>query len=45
MSKLKGVKTVLGAWQNFKVVQMGYLDLLNDLLQLQVQYEKQLEIR
>ncbi len=36
---------VLDAWQNFKVVQIGYLDLVNDLLQLQVQYEKQLEIR
>lgn len=36
---------VLDAWQNFKVVKIGYLDLVNDLLQLQVQYEKQLEIR
>ncbi|MBS3915625.1 MAG: TolC family protein [Bacteroidetes bacterium] len=36
---------VLDAWQNLKVSQLGYLDLLNDLLQLQVQYEKQLEIK
>lgn len=35
----------LDAWQNLKVAQLGYLDLLNDLLQLQVQYEKQLEIK
>jgi len=35
----------LDAWQNLKVSQLGYLDLLNDLLQLQVQYEKQLEIK
>lgn len=36
---------VLDAWQNLKVSQLGYLDLLNDLLQLQVQYENQLEIK
>ncbi len=36
---------VLDAWQNLKVSQLGYLDLFNDLLQLQVQYEKQLEIK
>ena len=35
----------LDAWQNYKVGQLGYIDLINDLLQLQVQYEKQLEIR
>jgi outer membrane protein TolC len=35
----------LDAWQNLKVSQLGYLDLLNDLLQLQIQYEKQLEIK
>lgn len=35
----------LDAWQNLKVSQLGYLDLLNDLFQLQVQYEKQLEIK
>ena len=35
----------LDAWQNIKVAQLGYFDLLNDLLQLQVQYEKQLEIK
>lgn len=36
---------VLDAWQNLKLVQLNYLDLLNDLLQLQVKYEEQLEIR
>ena len=35
----------LDAWQNLKVAQLGYLDLVNDLLQLQVQYEKQLELK
>ncbi len=35
----------LDAWQNLKVAQLGYLDLLNNLLQLQVQYEKELEIK
>lgn len=35
----------LDAWQNLKVSQLGYLDLLNDLLQLQAQYEKELEIK
>lgn len=35
----------LDAWQNLKIAQLGYLDLVNDLLQLQVQYEKQLEIK
>ena len=35
----------LDAWQNLKVAQLGYFDLLNDLLQLQVQFEKQLEIK
>lgn len=35
----------LDAWQNYKIGQLGYLDLISDLLQLQVQYEKQLEIR
>ncbi len=36
---------VLDAWQNLKTAELGALDLLKDLLQLQVQYEKQLEIR
>jgi outer membrane protein TolC len=35
----------LDAWQNLKTAQLGYLDLLDDLLQLQVQYETVLEIR
>ena len=36
---------VLDAWQNLKLVQMGYYDQLKDLLLLQVEYEKQLEIK
>ena len=36
---------VLDAWQNLKITQLGLVDQLNDLVQLQVQYEKQLEIR
>jgi outer membrane protein, heavy metal efflux system len=36
---------VLDAWVNLKTSQLGYLDLLKDLLLLQVQYEKQLEIK
>lgn len=36
---------VLDAWANLKTSQLGYLDLLKDLLLLQVQYEKQLEIK
>lgn len=35
---------VLDAWQNLKTTQLGYLDLLNDLIQLQVEFEKELEI-
>ncbi|MFY9308676.1 MAG: TolC family protein [Bacteroidia bacterium] len=35
----------LDAWQNLKVAQLGYLELLNNLLQFQVQYEKELEIK
>ena len=35
----------LDAWQNLKLVQLSYLDMLNELLQLQVNYEKELEIR
>lgn len=35
---------VLDAWQNLKITQLGYLDILNDMLQLQVLYEKELEI-
>lgn len=36
---------VLDAWANLKTSQLGYLDLLKDLLLLQVAYEKQLEIK
>jgi len=36
---------VLDAWQNLKVAQLGDLDLLKDLLLLQVEYEKELEIK
>ncbi|MBI2271944.1 MAG: TolC family protein [Bacteroidetes bacterium] len=36
---------VLDAWQNLKVSQLMYLDQLMELLALQIQYEKQLEIR
>jgi outer membrane protein TolC len=36
---------VLDAWANLKTSQLGYLDLLKDLLLLQAQYEKQLEIK
>lgn len=36
---------VLDAWQNLKVAQLGYLDQLLELLSLQIQYEKQLEIK
>lgn len=35
---------VLDAWQNLKVVQLMYLDQLMELLSLQIQYEKQMEI-
>ena len=35
---------VLDAWQNLKVVQLMYLDQLMELLALQIQYEKQMEI-
>lgn len=36
---------VLDAWQNLKVAQIGYLDQLKELLLLQVEYEKQLEVK
>lgn len=36
---------VLDAWVNLKTTQLGYLDLVKDLLLLQVKYEKQLEIK
>lgn len=36
---------VLDAWQNLKVSQVGYLDQLKELLLLQVEYEKQLEVK
>lgn len=36
---------VLDAWQNLKIAQLTYLDQLMELLALQVQYEKELEIR
>lgn len=36
---------VLDAWQNLKVARIGYLDLLQEILFLQVEYEKQLEIK
>lgn len=36
---------VLDAWQNLKIAQLGYLDQLMELLSLQIQYEKQLEIK
>jgi outer membrane protein TolC len=36
---------VLDAWQNLKLIQLNNLDLLNELLQLQVNYEKELEIK
>lgn len=35
---------ILDAWQNLKVVQLMYLDQLMELLSLQIQYEKQMEI-
>lgn len=36
---------VLDAWQNVNVSQLAYLDQLKDLLLLQVEFEKQLEIK
>lgn len=36
---------VLDAWQNLKISQIAYLDLLRDLLLLQVEFEKQLQIK
>jgi hypothetical protein len=36
---------VLDAWANLKVAQTGYLDLVRDVLLLQVEYEKQLELK
>ncbi|HLG40978.1 MAG TPA: TolC family protein, partial [Chitinophagaceae bacterium] len=36
---------VLDAWQNLKLVQLGYLNQLQELLMLQVDYEKQMEIK
>lgn len=35
----------LDAWQNLKMVQLGYIDQIMELLALQVEYEKQMEIR
>jgi outer membrane protein, heavy metal efflux system len=35
----------LDAWQNLNLARLAYLDLLNGLLQLQVNYEKESEIR
>lgn len=36
---------VLDAWQMLKMTQLNYLDLIQQLLLLQVEYEKQLQIR
>lgn len=36
---------VLDAWNNLKIAQTGYLDLLKELLLLQAGYEKQLELK
>lgn len=36
---------VLDAWENLKLVQLSYLDQLMELLILQVEFEKQLEIK
>jgi len=36
---------VLDAWQNLKLAQLTYLDQIMELLTLQVQYEKELEIK
>jgi len=36
---------VLDAWENLKVVQQSYLDQLMELLMLQVEFEKQMEIK
>ena len=36
---------VLDAWQNLKLIQIGYFDQLKELLLMQVQYEQQLEIK
>ena len=35
---------VLDAWQNFKLIQLSYYDQLMELLALQIEYEKQLQI-
>jgi outer membrane protein TolC len=35
----------LDAWQNLKLIQLNYLDMLYSRLELQVRYEKELEIR
>ncbi len=35
---------VLDAWQNFKLIQLGYFDLLMELLILQTEYETQLDL-
>lgn len=36
---------VLDAWQSLKLMQLNYLDQLMELVELQIQYENQLEIR
>lgn len=36
---------VLDAWENLKVVQQSYLDQLMELIMLQIEFEKQLEIK
>ena len=36
---------VLDAWQNLKLMQLGYVDQLMELVTLQTQYENQLEIK
>lgn len=36
---------LLDAFQNLKLIQLGYLDLVRDLLKLQVEFEKQLEMK
>ncbi|MBI3519033.1 MAG: TolC family protein [Bacteroidetes bacterium] len=36
---------VLDAWQNLKLMQLNYIDQLMELVELQIQYENQLEIK
>ena len=35
---------VLDAWQNYKLIQLSYYDQLMELLALQIEYEKQLQL-